>query len=84
MQAAKQLLPTRETIKKGKESEESRRWKMRLATVAGAAIVGLSGGYAAPLIAASVGGIMSELGLGASMRMVMSDQLILGSMLRQR
>ena len=66
LQAAKQISATRETIEKGKESEESRRWKMRLATVAGAAIVGLSGGYAAPLIAASVGGIMSELGLGAS------------------
>lgn len=66
LQAAKQVSATRETIEKGKESEESRRWKMRLATVAGAAIVGLSGGYAAPLIAASVGGIMSELGLGAS------------------
>ena len=66
LQAAKRISATRETIEKGKESEESRRWKMRLATVAGAAIVGLSGGYAAPLIAASVGGIMSELGLGAS------------------
>ena len=66
LQAAKQISASRETIEKGKESEESRRWKMRLATVAGAAIVGLSGGYAAPLIAASVGGIMSELGLGAS------------------
>lgn len=66
LQAAKQISATRETIEKGKESDESRKWKMRLATVAGAAIVGLSGGYAAPLIAASVGGIMSELGLGAS------------------
>ena len=66
LQAAKQISANRETIEKGKESEESRTWKMRLATVAGAAIVGISGGYAAPLIAASVGGIMSELGLGAS------------------
>ena len=66
LHAAKQISASRETVEKGKESEESRRWKMRLATVAGAAIVGISGGYAAPLIAASVGGIMSELGLGAS------------------
>ena len=66
LQAAKQISASQETIEKGKESEESRRWKMRLATVAGAAIVGLSGGYAAPLIAASVGAVMSELGLGAS------------------
>ena len=66
LQAAKQLAASKETIQKGKESEESRRWKMRLATVAGAAIVGISGGYAAPLIAASIGSMMSELGLGAS------------------
>ncbi|KAL2040043.1 hypothetical protein N7G274_007446 [Stereocaulon virgatum] len=66
LQAAKQLAASKETIKKAKESEESRVWKMRLATVAGAAIVGISGGYAAPLIAASVGTVMSEMGLGAS------------------
>ena len=34
----------RETIEKGKESEEPHRWMMRLATVAGAATVLLSGG----------------------------------------
>ena len=66
LQAAKQLAASKETIQKGKDSEESRRWKMRLATVAGAAIVGISGGYAAPLIAASVGTMMSEMGLGAT------------------
>ena len=66
IEAAKQLSANKDTLAKGKESEESRRWKMRLATVAGAAIVGLSGGYAAPMIAASVGAMMSEMGLGAS------------------
>ena len=66
LEAAKQITASKDTIAKGKESEESRRWKMRLATVAGAAIVGLSGGYAAPMIAASVGAMMSEMGLGAS------------------
>jgi len=66
LEAAKQVSASKETLAKGKESEESRRWKMRLATVAGAAIVGLSGGYAAPMIAASVGAMMSEMGLGAS------------------
>jgi len=53
-------------MKKGKESEESRMWKLRLATVAGAAVIGLSSGYTAPLIVASIGTAMSELGLGAS------------------
>jgi len=66
LEAAKQVSASKETLAKGKESEESRRWKMRLATVAGAAIVGLSGGFAAPMIAASVGAMMSEMGLGAS------------------
>jgi len=66
LEAAKQISASKDTLAKGKESEESRRWKMRLATVAGAAIVGLSGGYAAPMIAASVGAMMSEMGLGAS------------------
>lgn len=66
LEAAKQISASKETLEKGKESEESRKWKMRLATVAGAAIVGLSGGYAAPMIAATVGAMMSEMGLGAS------------------
>jgi len=66
LEVAKQMSASQEAMKKGKESEESRKWKLRLATVAGAAVIGLSGGYAAPLIAASVGTAMSELGLGAS------------------
>ena len=66
LQAAKEVSANKDALAKGKESEESRRWKMRLATAAGAAIVGLSGGYAAPMIAASVGAMMSEMGLGAS------------------
>ena len=66
LEAAKQISASKESLAKGRESEESRRWKMRLATVAGAAIVGLSGGYAAPMIAAAVGSMMSEMGLGAS------------------
>ena len=66
LEAAKQISASKESLAKGRESEESRRWKMRLATVAGAAIVGLSGGYAAPMLAAAVGSMMSEMGLGAS------------------
>ncbi|KAL6719050.1 hypothetical protein ACLMJK_003285 [Lecanora helva] len=66
LQAAKEISASKDTIAKGKESEENRRWKMRLATAAGAAVIGLSGGYAAPMIAASVGAMMSEMGLGTS------------------
>ena len=66
LQAAKQMSTDEGTLKKGKESKESRQWKIRLATAAGAAVVGLSGGFAAPMIAASVGTVMSEFGLGAT------------------
>ena len=85
LEAAKQISASKDTLAKGKESEESRIWKMRLATVAGAAIVGLSGGYAAPMIAASVGAMMSELGLGTSaaagyLGAVASNTYVVGSL----
>ena len=85
LEAAKQISASKENLAKGKESEESRKWKMRLATVAGAAIVGLSGGYAAPMIAASVGAMMSEMGLGASaaagyLGSVASNAYVVGSL----
>ena len=44
----------------------ARAWKVGLATVAGAALIGVTGGLAAPLIAASLGGIFGALGLGAA------------------
>jgi len=42
------------------------KWKVGLATVAGAAIVGITGGLAAPLLAAGVGSVMGGIGLGAT------------------
>ena len=44
----------------------SRKWKVGLASVAGAALIGITGGLAAPLVAAGVGGLMGGLGLGAT------------------
>ena len=44
----------------------SRKWKVGFASVAGAALVGITGGLAAPLLAAGVGGLMGGLGLGAT------------------
>ncbi|KAK5418173.1 hypothetical protein LTR06_001922 [Exophiala xenobiotica] len=47
-------------------NKDSRRRKVALATAAGAAILGVSGGLAAPLVAAGVGSVMGGLGLGAT------------------
>jgi len=55
-----------ETKKKAEENQDSRKWKVGLATVAGAAIIGVTGGLAAPLLAAGVGSVMGGLGLGAT------------------
>lgn len=55
-----------ETKKKAEENSDSRKWKVGLATVAGAALIGVTGGLAAPLLAAGVGSVMGGLGLGAT------------------
>lgn len=49
-----------------KKSDNGRKWKVGLASVAGAALIGITGGLAAPLVAAGIGGIMGGLGLGAT------------------
>ncbi|MCJ1297477.1 hypothetical protein MMC08_000263 [Hypocenomyce scalaris] len=66
LEAAKQMSGEQETAKKAKENESSRKWKVGLASVAGAAIIGVTGGLAAPLVAAGVGSVMGGLGLGAT------------------
>ena len=44
--------------------EASRMWRVGLASVAGAAVIGITGGLAAPLVAGAVGSIMGGIGLG--------------------
>lgn len=67
LEAAKQIQADQELLKRtSEESENSRKWKIRLAQIAGAAVVGLSGGIAAPMMAAGVGSVMTGLGLGAT------------------
>ncbi|CCG83907.1 protein of unknown function [Taphrina deformans PYCC 5710] len=44
----------------------SSRWKIGLASVAGAALVGITGGLAAPLVAAGLGSVMGGIGLGGT------------------
>lgn len=66
LEAAKHISADSETRKKAEENQQSRKWKVGLASVAGAAIIGVTGGLAAPLVAAGVGGVMGGLGLGAT------------------
>ena len=66
LEAAKELSGDSVTQKKAAENQASRKWKVGLASVAGAAIIGVTGGLAAPLVAAGVGSVMGGLGLGAT------------------
>ena len=67
LKAAKQITADEEALKKKKiEGQEAHKWRVRLATAAGAAVVGVSGGLAAPMIAAGVGTVMGGLGLEAT------------------
>ncbi|KAL8729984.1 MAG: hypothetical protein Q9181_004820 [Wetmoreana brouardii] len=51
------------TKKEAAEDAVGRRWKVGLATVAGAALIGVTGGLAAPFLAAGIGTVMGGLGL---------------------
>ena len=64
--AAENLKADDETKKHADENKTARRWKVGLATAAGAALIGVTGGLAAPLLAAGVGSVMGGLGLGAT------------------
>ena len=66
LEAVKELSGASETEKKAAENQTSRKWKVGLASVAGAAVIGITGGLAAPLVAAGVGSVMGGLGLGAT------------------
>ncbi|PYH94610.1 DUF726-domain-containing protein [Aspergillus ellipticus CBS 707.79] len=50
----------------GKKSDSSRKWKVGIASVAGAALIGITGGLAAPFVAAGLGTVLGGLGLGAT------------------
>ncbi|KAI1855618.1 hypothetical protein JX266_000483 [Neoarthrinium moseri] len=53
-----------EAQKRAESGKAGRFWKVGLASVAGAAIIGVTGGLAAPLVAGAVGGLMGSVGLG--------------------
>jgi Protein of unknown function (DUF726) len=64
--AAKQMSGDEEARKRSESSQLSRKWKVGLAGVAGAALIGVTGGLAAPLVAGAIGGIMGGIGLGGT------------------
>ena len=66
LEAATEMSADTEAKKKVDENKQSRKWKVGLATAAGAALIGVTGGLAAPLVAAGVGSVMGGLGLGAT------------------
>lgn len=53
-----------EAQKRKEQNKSSRYWKVGLASVAGAAIIGVTGGLAAPVVAGAIGGLMGSVGLG--------------------
>ncbi|OTB04390.1 hypothetical protein M426DRAFT_58558 [Hypoxylon sp. CI-4A] len=53
-----------EAKKRKEEGKVGRFWKVGLASVAGAAIIGVTGGLAAPAVAGVIGGLMGSVGLG--------------------
>ncbi|PYI07647.1 DUF726-domain-containing protein [Aspergillus sclerotiicarbonarius CBS 121057] len=50
----------------GKKRDSSRKWKVGAASVAGAVLIGITGGLAAPLVAAGLGTVLGGIGLGAT------------------
>ncbi|KAJ5105786.1 hypothetical protein NUU61_003133 [Penicillium alfredii] len=73
VKVARGLLDTALALSSGPENKEQpkkkddmKKWKVGIASVAGAALIGLTGGLAAPLVAAGLGTIMGGLGLGAT------------------
>ncbi|KAL4933443.1 DUF726 domain protein [Aspergillus undulatus] len=55
-----------ESDAQARESDPTRKWKVGIASVAGAVLIGVTGGLAAPFIAAGLGTVMGGLGLGAT------------------
>ncbi|KAJ5959349.1 uncharacterized protein N7479_006499 [Penicillium vulpinum] len=66
LQTALALSADQDTKEQPKRNDDMRKWKVGLASVAGAALIGLTGGLAAPLVAAGLGTVMGGLGLGAT------------------
>jgi hypothetical protein len=55
LEASKEMSGNEETQKRTEENKIARRWKVGIAGVAGAAVIGITGGLAAPLVAGAIG-----------------------------
>ncbi|KAJ5478801.1 hypothetical protein N7530_004310 [Penicillium desertorum] len=66
LQTALALSADQDTKEQPKKKDDMKKWKVGIASVAGAALIGLTGGLAAPLVAAGLGTVMGGLGLGAT------------------
>lgn len=53
-----------EAERRRRENQVNRLLKVGLASVAGAALIGVTGGLAAPVVAGAIGGLMGSVGLG--------------------
>ncbi|KAJ9149285.1 DUF726-domain-containing protein [Pleurostoma richardsiae] len=62
----KEMSAEEATKQRAEENRNSRRWKVGIAGVAGAALIGVTGGLAAPLVAAGIGSILGGIGLGTT------------------
>ncbi|KAH7396368.1 hypothetical protein BKA66DRAFT_438310 [Pyrenochaeta sp. MPI-SDFR-AT-0127] len=62
--AASQMDAEETAKKQASNGAAARRWKVGLAAVGGAVLIGVTGGLAAPLLAAGLGTVMGGLGLG--------------------
>lgn len=62
--AAATMSADAEALKRKQDGQSSRYWKVGLASVAGAALIGVTGGLAAPVVAGAIGGLMGTVGLG--------------------
>ncbi len=54
----------KEASQRREQNKFGRFWKVGLASVAGATLIGVTGGLAAPLVAGAIGGVMGGIGLG--------------------
>jgi len=65
-QATKDISADELMQKKAEEGKSARKWKVAIAGVAGAALVGVTGGLAAPLVAAGIGSVLGGIGIGSA------------------
>ncbi|CCU74968.1 DUF726 domain-containing protein [Blumeria hordei DH14] len=66
IKTAKLMSGSNEIEKRSESNKISRRWKIGLAGVAGATVMGVTGGLAAPLVAGAIGSLMGGIGLGTT------------------